>query len=117
MSVHNGIGKEASGQLVITGRQGDVELGIGTAVHLGGPAGAGARPAGEPLVVHVEEAFLGQPVEVVGGDAPLDACSVGGCVPPDPVTCGHDVVVERPPAGLPQNAEGGDLVDRGRLLR
>lgn len=117
LGVDDRIGEQPPGQLVVARRQGDVELERRTAVHLGGSAGARAGAAAETLVVDIEEAVLGQPVEVVGGDAALDARSVGGLVPPDPVTRQHDVVVERASAGLTQNAEGSDLVDRGRLLR
>jgi hypothetical protein len=107
------VGQDASGELVLTRGQADRDLGRRPPVDLGRPSGTGTAPVVEPLVVDLEEPFVGEAVEVVRGDPPLDAHRLRRLVAADPRALRNDVLVEAAPVGLSEHADDGEVVAFG----
>ena len=72
-----GGGQHPAGELVITRRQGHLEVLAGPTVELGRAARAGPTAAGQPLVINLEESVCREPVEVVGGGTSQEANGKG----------------------------------------
>ena len=68
------------------------------------------------MVLDVEQARGGQPVEVEGGERPADPDAGGGGVPIDRLRLGHDEGVERPADGVRQRGQSVErVVGHGRF--
>ena len=83
---------------------------MAAAVELRRPAGAGPGAAGGALEADLDDAGVGQLVEVEGGDGAGDAERVGGLVPGRPAVALGQQPVEVAPQGLVERGDAGDAV-------
>ena len=86
-------------------------------VHLGGSTRAGAAAVVEPAVVDLQQTVVGEPIEVVGGDAALQPERFGGLLAAHPVAPLDDIVVERSPIRFAQCTDGVQRIAAIVVLR
>ena len=103
----DGGGQQLSREVVSTFRQDHRQLSAGSCVQLGGTPGAGASALGEPLEADVEQAFLGELVEVELRSMTSDAEGVRGLVSTDWRGLGAHVQVEVAPDRVGERRNAG----------
>ena len=106
-------GEQVRGVRVAALRDGDAELAVGAPVDAGGTPGTRADASGQPAVGSLQQAGIGELVEVERGEGARQAGRRGRLLAADRlVLLGHPVV-EPAARGLVQQAKRGEVVSSG----